>query len=198
MTYATLSDLRAYIGVDDQQDDAALVIALDATVPMIDGYCGRSFAAAGTATSARVYAADAADLVYIDDAATVSQVETYDGSAWTVWAADDWQGEPLNGRNLGMDWPTTRMRAVGDYAFPVTAKAWVRVTAAWGWTQTPQVVQQATLLQASRLFRRRDSVLGFAGGPETGLIRVGRALDGDVAQLLAPYRAGVAAVGGLA
>ena len=41
-------------------------------------------------------------------------------------------------------------------------------------------------------------ILGFAGGPETGLIRVGRALDGDVAQLLAPYRTGVAAVGGLA
>jgi hypothetical protein len=198
MPYANLSDLRTYFGVDDQIDDANLTIALDATATMVDTYCGRSFTTAGTAESTRVYAAADDYLVHIDDAATVTLVETYDGTAWQAWASDDWQGEPLNGVNLGQAWPTTAIRAIDERTFPVRNAAWVRVTGTWGWPDTPSVVKQAVLLQASRLAKRRDSVLGIAGGPETGLIRVGRAVDGDVAQLLAPYRTGALAVGGLA
>jgi hypothetical protein len=198
MSYVTLDDLRTYIGVSDNLDDDTLLIALTAADQMVDTYCGRTFAAAGTATSTRVYAAPDSYYTPIDDAATVALVETYDGTNWTAWAADDWQPEPLNGVNLGMTWPTTTIRAVDERWFPVTARAWVRITAAWGWPSTPEQVQHAALMQAARLFKRRDSVLGFAGGPETGLIRVGRAVDGDVAQLLAPYRTGDIAVGGIA
>lgn len=195
MAYATLGDLRSYFGVNDQIDDEQLTIALSATETMINGYCGRSFSAAGTATTARVFAASDAGMVPVNDATTVATVETYDGDTWTAWTTDDYQCEPLNGVQFGLDWPTTHIRAVGDYAFPVTDRAWVRVTAAWGWTAVPDVVKQATLLQASRITKRRDSVLGFAGGPETGLIRVGRSIDGDVAQLLAPYRISTAQMG---
>jgi hypothetical protein len=201
MAYSTLPELRAYIGVDDTADDMALQVALSATEAMIDGYCERSFAPAGTAATTRVYMADTPYLVFIDDASSITLIETDPGldGTWTdVWASSDWQAEPLNARSGGLSSPYTQVRAIGDYAYPVDFRAAVRVTATWGWASVPDVVQQATLLQAGRIFKRRDSVLGFAGGPETGLIRVGRAIDGDVAQLLAPYRKGASAIGGIA
>lgn len=201
MAYATLPELRAYIGVSDDDDDMSMQIALAATESMIDGYCERSFNPAGTAASARVFAAADACYLEITDAVAITLVETEVNAlddTWTAWASTDWQAEPLNALSGGLSWPYTAVRAVRSYTYPVDSKARVRVTARWGWPEVPQVVQQATLLQAGRIFKRRDSVLGFAGGPETGLIRVGRAIDGDVAQLLAPYRKGVAAVGGFA
>lgn len=198
MSYVTLGDLRTYIGVSDNLDDDTLLISQSAADQMVDAYCGRSFTAAGTAATTHVYAAHDAAWVAIDDASSVTLVETYNGSTWTAWDAADWQGEPLNGIQSGQQWPTTALRAVTTKTFPPTSAAWVRVTATWGWPAVPDVVQHAAMMQAARLFKRRDSVLGIAGGPDTGLIRVGRALDGDVAQLLGPYRRGLDGFGGLA
>jgi hypothetical protein len=80
----------------------------------------------------------------------------------------------------------------------VDRKACVRVTAAWGWPYTPDAVAQAALQTTLRLWKKLDAPLGLAGGPDTGLLYVSRQLDGDVAQLLSPYRLGTHAVGGIA
>lgn len=198
MPYVTISDITSAIGVSDSIDDDAISVALDAAESMIDGYCERSFAVAGTAPASRVYPADAADLVFIDDATTVTLVETYDGSAWTAWDADDWQAEPLNARRGGVAWPYTSVRAVDTRAFPVSGQARVRVTGTWGWPATPAPVAQASIQATLRLWKRLDTPLGFGGGPDTGLLYVSRQIDGDVAQLLAPYRRGTGAIGGIA
>jgi hypothetical protein len=192
MAYATLGQVKAAmsLGIADSVDDVQLAAALAASESMIDGYCERSFAVAGTATS-RVYSAATYDLLFIDDATTITLVETSsaaDGVWDGVWAAADWQGEPLNGVSGGLSWPYTRLRAVGGRYYPRTNAAAVRVTGTWGWAAVPAVVTQSTIQQTLRLWKRLDSALGFAGGPETGLIRVGRSIDADVAQLLAPYR----------
>ena len=50
------------------------------------------------------------------------------------------------------------------------------------------MVEQATIQHAIRTWKKLDAPLGFAGGPETGLLYVSRKIDGDVAQMLAPYR----------
>lgn len=59
----------------------------------------------------------------------------------------------------------------------------IRVTARWGWPEVPQVVQEATLIQALRLYKRKDSPEGVLGSSEWGQIRVSR-LDPDVAKLV--------------
>jgi hypothetical protein len=38
------------------------------------------------------------------------------------------------------------------------------------------------------LFKRLESPLGIAGVSDIGIMRVGRAIDGDVAQLIDPFR----------
>jgi hypothetical protein len=193
MAYATISQVKAAISLTgvDTLDDMQITSALTAAESLIDGYCERSFAVAGTAATSRVYAAETYDLLFIDDATTVTLVETSsaaDGVFDASWSAADWQGEPLNGISGGLSWPYTRLRAVGGRYYPRTNAAAVRVTGTWGWAAVPGVVTQATIQQTLRLWKRLDSALGFAGGPETGLIRVGRSIDADVAQLLAPYR----------
>ena len=46
----------------------------------------------------------------------------------------------------------------------------------------------ATLIQAARLFKRKESPEGVLGGNDFGIVRVGTRVDPDVEMLLAPYR----------
>jgi hypothetical protein len=62
------------------------------------------------------------------------------------------------------------------------------VTGQWGWPSVPEPIKFATIIQASRLFKRLESPLGVAGVSDIGIIRVGSSVDGDVAQLCNPYR----------
>jgi hypothetical protein len=50
----------------------------------------------------------------------------------------------------------------------------------------PEVVDRAIVMQAARLYRRRNSVGGFEGFGELGLVRV-PSLDSDVEDLLIRY-----------
>jgi hypothetical protein len=93
----------------------------------------------------------------------------------------------------GLTVPYTRIRAVGDYLFPTLnanfgLEALVQLTAVYGWPSVPEPITQAVIIQASRIFKRYDSPLGVAGFGDLGAIRVTRALDPDVAQLVEPYR----------
>jgi hypothetical protein len=198
MTYATLDDVKVALGISDYQDDARIEVALQSAEEMVNAYCERTFDAAGTAATTRVYAASDCGYLSIDDATSVTLVETdYAGTGtWTAWATTDWQAEPLNGLQGGRSVPYNALRSVGNYWFPESAEALTRVTATWGWSVTPQAIATATRLQAARLFKRSDSPLGVAGFGDMGAMRVSRYMDPDVELLLAPYRRG--GVGGIA
>lgn len=187
--YATLTDVKNALRITDALDDSLLETAIESASRMIDGYTARTFYNAGTAV--RNFAATDDLTCIIDDAISVTTVQTTDeiGDTYTTWTANDYQLEPLNARSDGLYMPYTGLRAVNDYAFPVVdQQALVRVTAVWGWPAVPTAIKQATIIQASRLFKRLDSPLGVAGFGDMGAIRVGRYLDPDVEQLAMPYR----------
>jgi hypothetical protein len=187
--YATLIDVKNALRITDALDDQLIETAIESASRMIDGYSARTFSNAGSAV--RDFAATDDLTVIIDDAITITQVESTDevGGSYTVWKPTDYQLEPLNSRSDGLYMPYTGLRAVNDYAFPVVdQQALVRVTGVWGWPSIPVAIKQATIIQASRLFKRLDSPLGVAGFGDMGAIRVGRYLDPDVEQLVMPYR----------
>jgi hypothetical protein len=187
--YATLIDVKNALRITDALDDQLIETAIESASRMIDGFSARTFSNAGTAV--RNFAATDDLTVIIDDAIEVLQVESTDevGGSYTLWKPTDYQLEPLNARSDGLYMPTTGLRAVNDYAFPVVdQQALVRVTAVWGWPAIPSAIKQATIIQSSRLFKRLDSPLGVAGFGDMGAIRVGRYLDPDVEQLVSPYR----------
>jgi hypothetical protein len=187
--YATLLDVKNALRITDSLDDGLLETAIESASRMIDGFTARNFTNAGTAV--RNFAATDAINLIIDDAITVTEVASTDeiGDTYTIWNLTDYQLEPVNGRADGLYSPFTGIRAINDYSWPVVdQQALVRITGTWGWPQIPTAVKQATIIQASRLFKRLDSPLGVAGFGDMGAIRVGRYLDPDVEQLLMPYR----------
>ena len=64
----------------------------------------------------------------------------------------------------------------------------VSVTAKWGWANVPDEVKLATILKAVRLYRRKFSPDGAAGGFTLPVIKVTTREDPDVAMLLEPFR----------
>ena len=187
--YATLTDVKNALRITDALDDSLLETAIESASRMIDGYTARTFYNGGTAV--RNFAATDALNLIIEDAISVTTVQSTDevGDTYTTWTANDFQLEPLNSRSDGLYMPYTGIRAVGDYTWPVVdQQALCRITAVWGWAQVPTAIKQATIIQASRLFKRLDSPLGVAGFGDMGAIRVGRYLDPDVEQLAMPFR----------
>ena len=193
--YASLSQIKAALRISagDATDDALLEMAVESASRLIDAYCGRNFLLGGTAT--RYYNTDDPYVVQIDDARSISAVSTsssengvFDISFNMTPRTGDIQAEPINDYVGGLVWPFTRLRAIGDYVFPVDKENTVEVTAVFGFPNIPVTVTQATILQSSRIFARLQSPLGVAGFGDMGIMRVGRSLDPDVSQLIEGYR----------
>lgn len=189
--YATLAQVKAALRITDSVDDTLLEMAVESASRAIDGHTGRYFYSSGTAT--RIYAADDASIVQIDDlggtAITLQTDPDADGTWADTWAVSDYQLEPVNGIVDGLATPYTRIRATGDYNFPtLNGEALVKVTGVFGWSAVPTAITQACVIQSSRIFKRLDSPLGVAGFGDMGAIRVSRYLDPDVEQLVAPFR----------
>ena len=196
--YATRNQVKAAlrIGTADTIDDDLIDNCVGAASRLIDGYCNRRFWQSGTA-EARVFQAEDSFYCSIDDIAgtaiTLKTSSFADGNFDVTWSASDYQLEPLNGNLDGLTWSYDKIRAVGDYLFPTVnanygEQALVQVTAIFGWPSVPEPVTQATIIQASRIFKRYDSPLGVVGFGDLGQIRVSRYLDPDMAQLVEPYR----------
>jgi hypothetical protein len=189
--YCTLADIKASLRITDSIDDTLLEQSINSASRMIDQYCNRSFYS-GSAGEVRYFAANDSFVTWIDDCQTITEIATAstDTSVYDiVWGSDDYQVFPLNGIANGGYSPITGVRAVKDYIFPTWGEqALVRVTGTYGWQAVPESVKFATIIQASRLFKRLESPLGVAGVSDIGIMRVGANIDGDVAQLINPYR----------
>jgi hypothetical protein len=187
--YCTLNELKASLRITDNVDDALLELAIESASREIDSSCERTFYNMGTAT--RYFVAQDAFYTEIDDLISITHLKTDpdgDGSYTITWSAGDYQLEPLNGFVSGIVSPSTGIRAKDTYLFPLEeGEALVEVRGVWGWSATPVAVKQATIIMASRLYKRNDSPLGVAGFGDIGVVRVAK-LDPDVEALIMPFK----------
>jgi len=189
--YASLSEVKAALRIADTVDDALLSMAIESASRLIDGHAGRHFYSIGTAI--RFFVAQDDFVVEVDDlvngTVVIKSSINGDGVFDTTWDIDDYQLEPLNQVADGITWPYTKIRAIGDYLWPISGgEALIQVTGVWGWPEVPIAIKQACVIQSSRIFKRLDSPLGVAGFGDMGAMRVSRDLDPDVAQLVMPYK----------
>ena len=189
--YITLAELKSALRIpaSDTIDDTLLEKAINSASRLIDGYANRSFYNGGTAT--RVYVPQDDRVTQFDDLQSLTTLESSsDGDGFdTTWTSASYQLEPLNGISDGLTTPYTRVRAIDDLTFlTLGEEATVRITGIWGWASVPDPISQACVIQAERIFKRLDSPLGIAGFGDMGAVRVTSRLDGDVAQLVEPYR----------
>lgn len=198
MAYATLNELKAFVSIPtaDTQDDTALQLALDAASTQIDGYTDRLFTADSSPTT-RWYSVANTGRVEVDPISTttglvVATDDNGDGVAETTWTLNtDYRLEPINAALATPVEPWTTLVALGTRWFPrLQYRPGVSVTAKFGWPGTaPQAVKLAALIQASRLFKRKDAPFGVAGSVEFGSeMRLLNELDRDAQNLLRPFR----------
>lgn len=186
MTYVDMATLKNQFGITDSARDLLLQEAVDGAVAAIDNKCGRVFTRADAATvrtfrtARRVAVREDGDLMLVDDIATEEGliVEVGSGTAFTTLDASAYEADPENALAKG--------HAIEGLVGSWTAFRRVRVTAVWGWPSVPADVATAARLQASRLFKRKDSPEGVAGSAEWGLVRLPH-LDPDVRALIGPY-----------
>lgn len=194
--YATLSEVKAAARITDTVDDALLEMAIESSSRLIDSVCERRFFTSGTET--HYYVPTNAYVVDIDDvpgtAITLETSSAADGVYDVTWVLSrDAQLEPLNRNSSGLTFPVTRIRAVGEYLFPMDSigTTTVKVTAPIGFNSgtasIPMAIRQATIISALRVYKRLDSPLGIAGFGDLGAVRVSR-VDPDIAAMVAPFR----------
>lgn len=191
--YVTLSDLKAFVGITDADvvDDVTLSRALAAAEAQIDTYTGRKFVA-DAGLVARYYTAQDTNTVLIDDVQTTAGLtvrtdSTGDGVFETTWTLDtDFRLGPYNAAADSGPWQY--LEVVGSKRWPTGTRA-VEVTATFGYASVPAPVQQAALIQAAFLWKRKDAPFGIAGSPEFGSeMRILASLDPTARSLLLPYR----------
>lgn len=187
--YATLAELKSSLTITDSDDDALLELAITSTSRMIDDFTGRFFYANGTVGSPviRYYTPNDPWTLAVDDYVSISEIATDDNfnQTWsTVWAASDFLKEPVNNSLRG--WPYTRLLATGRYVWPYYLPQACKITGVWGWPAVPAEVNQACIIQSSRIFVRKQSPFGIAGTPELGTVRLSSRLDPDVQAFLRP------------
>ena len=203
-SYATADELRDFVRIDDDADDAVLTAALAGASRMIDNAADprpgwvRQFGRTDEAEaryftpSRRGYAVHVRDqwVAVTDDIADPDEVPdvavdaTGDGT-WIV--VTGCLVLPINAAAKGEPGTSVLFSRSTVRVPPLVAES-VRVIAEWGWPVVPEAIHEASMLQASRLVSRRDAPFGVAGSPETGSeVRLLARLDPDVENLVRPF-----------
>lgn len=155
----------------------------------IEIYCGRRFY---TASETRYYTAIDDDELMIDDLVSLTTLQTDEGGDRTyeyTWQTTDYDLLPDNAALDGTPYTSIAVSPDGDYSFPVGVRKGVKVVGYFGYsTLVPAQVREACLIQAARIFKRKDAPFGVAGNADLGELRVIPKLDQDVEWMLAPLR----------
>lgn len=190
--YSSVSDFKEWVKIPTAETtrDELIEACLAAASRQIDDKTGRRFWIDDAASArlftprGRVVSTDDGEMLLIDDlSAAPTLVEHGAGSSYNTVAADGYLTGPDN----------ATVRGVAITSLTRTGSGWqsglgqrVRVTGIWGWPTVPDPITQATLILATRLFKRKDSPEGVMGSADFGFIRMGRT-DPDVQALIDPY-----------
>lgn len=185
--YATLADLKESMKITDTDRDSALARNLAAASRSIDMTTGRRFWL-DPAPVARIINPKGR-VTHDEDGwhLLTKDIGDLDGLVVQVGRTGAWtditsQVEPEPTDALDELQPVTSLLRIGG-RWPSGGAERVRVTVRWGWPAISSGVEQATLIQASRLAKRKDSPEGVLGSSEWGVVRLTRR-DPDVYGLI--------------
>ncbi len=189
--YVTLAEFKANFfpaGSTDVVDDAVIEGKIEGASRMIDDHCGRHFYKSAAAES-RYFTAEWEDLLKVDDLVSITTLKTdEDGDRVyeKTWTTGDYDLEPFNAALDGRPYTKIRVQPEGDYLFPTVAKS-VEINGVWGWSAVPVKVKEACLIQAARLFKRKDAIFMEEGGGPFGKVKASGGMDEDAVELLKDY-----------
>jgi hypothetical protein len=183
MAYATLDQLKAYLGITLVDDDDLLTDFLERAQARIDRATGRTFEAGADTTlyfdASSVYGAD----LYLQfPLVEVTSITNGDGVGIPV---DDVQPVPYNVK----PWHMLRFKGSSSAAW-VASPALIAVTGKWAYSEQAEPdIQQATLRLAAWFYRQKDNHADMDRAQVVGDVTIMPAqLPQDVTDLLFPYR----------
>ena len=174
MSYATLAQVKQYLGITGTSEDALLTRLIDAASAAIDRYTGRRFTGS-TATRTILREHIVRDVFFLpDDLRALTQVVTD-------------QGDVLLPADFVPFYPPVRVLRVKATAQDWSIEYTADVTGQWGFTAAPpdDIVQVCVRL-ASWMYRSKDAQVFDVAGQE-GVNALTTRLPRDIAQMLDQY-----------
>jgi len=194
--YVTSTQAKSELRIKDELDDIQIARAITSASRAIDRYALRQFGQLAS-VEARYYTPwydedlrrwvceidDIQDLTAVVVAVDTGDDDTYDATL----AASEYVFRPRNAASKLR--PYTQVSIKNTASQPMQRSDSVKVTGKWGWTSVPTTIEEACLLQISRLIWRRDAPAGVAGSPAQGSeVRLLAKLDPDVEVMVDAYR----------
>lgn len=209
--YCTVDDLREQLGDLTSQNlsERQLVRAINAASRAVDNWCDRRFWQDAAPTTRLVNVGPDNYLLTLPGLSegdaeistttglAIATDTAGDGTYAGVWSAADYRLAPY-GANIGGSiygaWWT--VESAGNQFAISAARGYrpVQITARFGWAFVPDAIEQATILKAAQLFKRKDAPFGVVQFGDIAAVTITRK-DADVIELLWPYQRDVAMVG---
>jgi hypothetical protein len=167
--YATLAELKTYIGFSGSGQDTNLENAINGASRQIDAITGRFFYQ--TSSEAKTFTPDNVLFLQVPDISSPSglvvKLDTTDDGSYdkTLTINTDFYLKPLDAGN----------QVDGEEFAP------------FGYSAVPKAVKQACLIQALRLFKRKDAPFNILGNEQTGQIELFNKFDPDARELIKGY-----------
>jgi hypothetical protein len=194
--YCSYDDLKQWIDDDATGLEPYMVYCIEAASRAVDRATNRQFGLVA-APEVRHFTADYDRqarqwFVDIDDLQTTTGLtieldNDRDGTAEAT--VTNYVLTPINAAATGRPWTRIEILPAAPVK-PNGVRFGVTVTGRFGWTAVPSTIRVATLLQASRLFARRESQSGPLSNLKVDDVAYAWAaadLDTDVAAAVAPY-----------
>ena len=200
--YVDKDDLKAYIGLTGTAQDNNIDTAIDSACRLIDSICGRKFS---QDESVVVKTFTPKSSIYLDtpDISTTTGLivkldDNDDGTFETTLTLNtDYIVEPTNPRVIKITGGTTYYEPYNKITildtrsserFDPSIKNNIQITAKWGYSAVPEDIKTATLIQALRYFKRKDTPFNTYGDINTGVSELFSRLDPDVQTILKGHK----------
>ena len=198
--YVDKTDLKTYIGLSGSGQDTNIDNAINSASRLIDKICGRHFWQDDAVTE-KYYTPINHYYVEVDDISTTTglivQLDTTDDGAYdkTITLDTDFVLKPFNPQvhkisSTTYYFPQTELNILttrSDETFDPTIIKNIKITAKFGWSAVPEAISQATLIQATRLWKRKDTPFNVFGNEQTGQRELFSKIDPDALQLIKGY-----------
>ena len=198
--YISAADLKSYIGLTGSGQDTNISNAITAASRQIDRICNRRFWQ-DSSVQVKTFTPISNIFLEVPDISTTTglivKLDTTDDGSYdkTLTINTDFIVMPTNpillGTGSGEHKPYTEIRILNTRSserFDPSIINNVQITAKYGFAIVPEAVEQATRIQALRLFKRKDTPYNVFGNDETGTIELFNKFDPDAMALLKDYR----------
>ena len=190
MAYCTVQNVKSYLGIDKETDDALISDLIDRAQAEIEAYTGRAFEASSDATRYFTVGEDTVgDYLYLDeDLAQITSVTTdADGDADSLTQNTHYVAYPRN----QTPYYALKMLSSSDYTWTYSddPETGIEIVGRWAYSTTaPDDIVHACVRLAAFFYRQKDAqVFDTTAVPDAGVIYMPQGMPSDVKVMLQPY-----------